>query len=422
MKAPAKIKAGALQFVLFIGAIIAILLFSFVLISYTHSFFGKKTDLTVDIIQETEYGLQYAYQRNMGVGEILQVPTNRDTDISITVQKTYWGIFEKYVSIAEQGKQSFSKLALSGNRYPDGLPALYLRDKQRPLIIAGNSKITGDAYLPQQGIRMGNISGNSYRHSRLVHGRERQSKTTMPKLAEETIGEINRLLNANQSGESTIPLRPKMEVKNSFASPTVHINDYIIELESVSLTGNIKIMASHKLVVHPTAMLRDVVLVAPEIEIRDGVKGYFQAIASKKIHMGKHCELAYPSALVVKEKQSNRTPQNRNPAANLFVDDQSVVNGIVLYLDESEERTYAPQLKISENALVRGQVYCTENLELPGTILGNATTDAFIALANGSIYQNHLYNGHIDSAKLPLAYVGLPIAGSGDKKTMKWLY
>ena len=56
MKAPIKIRAGALQFVLFIGAIIAILLFAFVLISYTHSFFGKKTDLMVDVIQGTEYG------------------------------------------------------------------------------------------------------------------------------------------------------------------------------------------------------------------------------------------------------------------------------------------------------------------------------------------------------------------------------
>ncbi|WP_422079437.1 hypothetical protein [Ulvibacterium sp.] len=422
MKPPAKIKAGALQFVLFIGAIIAILLFSFVLISYTHGFFGKKTDLTIDIIQKTEYGLQYAYQKNIRVGEVLQVPSSEVSGLSITVQKTYWGIFEKYVSIAERGKQSFSKLALSGNQYPKGLPALYLRDKQRPLIIAGNSKITGDAYLPKQGIRMGNISGNSYRHSRLVHGREGLSKATMPKLPEETIREINRLLNMDQAEGSTASLRPKMELKNSFASPTVHINDYIIELEGVSLTGHIKIVASHKIVVHPTAMLRDVVLVAPEIEIRDGVKGYFQAIASKRIHVGKHCELAYPSALVVKEKRSQGTPQDRNRNANLFIDDQTIANGVVLYLDESEERTYAPQIKISGNALVRGQVYCTENLELPGTVMGSVTTDAFIALANGSIYQNHLYNGHMDSTGLPLAYVGLPMAGPGHKKTMKWLY
>ncbi len=422
MKPPAKIKAGALQFVLFIGAIIAILLFSFVLISYTHSLFGKKTDLTVDIIQKAEYGLQYAYQRNMRVGELFQIPSNGDTGIAITVKKEYWGIFEKYTSLAEQGKLSFSKLALCGNRYAEGPPALYLRDKQRPLIIAGNSKITGDAYLPQQGIRMGNISGNSYHHSRLVHGRKRHSKTTMPKLAEETIGEINRLLNANQGEGSTVPLRSRMELKNSFTSPTMHINDYTIELEGVSLSGNIRIMASHKIVVHPTAILRDVVLIAPEISIKDGVRGYFQAIASKKIHVGKHCELAYPSALVVKEKRNNTTVQNRNQDANLFVDDHTVVNGMVLYLDESEERTYAPQIKISGNALVRGQLYCTENLELPGTIIGSVTTDAFIALANGSIYQNHLYNGHIDSTGLPMAYVGLPMEGAEDKKTMKWLY
>jgi len=422
MRFPVRIKAGALQFVLFIGALIAILLFSFVLISYTHSLFGKKTDLTVDLVQKTDYGLQYAYQKDMGVGEVLQVPTTGELGIVLTVQKKYWGIFETYFSMAEHGKLSFAKLALSGNGYMEEPPALYLRDKQRPLIIAGNSKITGNAFLPQQGIRMGNISGNSYHHSRLVHGREMPSNTLIPEVSKSVLLHIDQLLQSNVPSESLVSLKPKMELKNSFASPTVYIAEHSLQLEMVSLTGNITIVASQKIVVHPTALLRDVVLVAPEIIIKDGVKGYFQAIADKRIHVGKRCELAYPSALVVKEKRLKETKQTRNREANLFVDAHSMVHGTVLYWDASEERTYAPQIKISKNALIRGQLYCTENLELAGSVIGGVYTDSFIALENGSIYQNHLYNGLMDGTTLPPAFAGLPINGAEEKKTMKWLY
>lgn len=180
MKSPSKIKAGALQFVLFIGAIVAILLLSFVLISYTHTYFDKKTDITVAVIQRSDFGLRYAFQKGMKANSVLDVSSEENPEISTLVEKEYWGLFEKYTSKAKHKNTIFTKTALAGNSVKNGIPALYLADRQRPLIIAGTAKITGDAYLPSQGIRMGNISGNSYRHSRLVYGNRKQSKSKIP--------------------------------------------------------------------------------------------------------------------------------------------------------------------------------------------------------------------------------------------------
>jgi hypothetical protein len=68
-------------------------------------------------------------------------------------------------------------------------------------------------------------------------------------------------------------------------------------------------------------------------------------------------------------------------------------------------------------------VYCTKNLELNGRVRGNVTTDGFIALENGSIYQNHLYNGIINSKDLAKSYAGLLLASrEQNKKVIKWLY
>ena len=51
------------------------------------------------------------------------------------------------------------------------------------------------------------------------------------------------------------------------------------------------------------------------------------------------------------------------------------------------------------------------------------STDAFIALEDGSVYQNHLYNGQINSLILDESYAGLLLASrENNKKVMKWLY
>jgi len=68
-------------------------------------------------------------------------------------------------------------------------------------------------------------------------------------------------------------------------------------------------------------------------------------------------------------------------------------------------------------------VYCTANLELKGWVNGRVHTQAFVALENGRIYQNHLYNGRINGTVLPLSYAGLELEGQNtSKKLMKWLY
>ncbi len=422
MKWSRKIKAGALQFVLFIGAIIAILLLSFLLITYTHSFFDKKTDVMVNIIQETDFGLHYAFQKGMPSGSFIEINAQSDEEIVVTVTKDFWGIFERYTSKAKFKKLIYSKIALIAENSPEGVRALTLKDNQRPLIVAGSTKITGDVLIPQQGIRMGNIAGNSYQHSRLVYGRSQTSSAVLPKLNDEVVRNLDLVMNNFQDNVETLTPKPNMLLNNSFESPTQYIRGNTIRLEEISLVGNIVVSATHKIVVEPTAILRDIILVAPEISIKDGVKGVFQALANKRISVGKHCEFKYPTALVVQEKSNKNGVKNKNTGPKLFIDSHTTVHGMVIYLDKSEEQTYAPQIKIAQNTIITGEIYCNGNLELKGSVIGSVTTDAFIALENGSIYQNHLYNGSINSTLLPREYSGLIVGNVQRKKVMKWLY
>ena len=96
---------------------------------------------------------------------------------------------------------------------------------------------------------------------------------------------------------------------------------------------------------------------------------------------------------------------------------------MIMVLDEAKTKQYIPQIKIETNTIVNGEVYCTKNIELEGTVNGMVSTDGFMALEDGSVYQNHLYNGTITSENLSNTYVGMLLASrEGNKKVMKWLY
>ena len=416
-----KIKAGALQFVLFIGAVIAVLLLSFVLVSYSHNVFHKKTDVTIEVIKAADAGLDYSFTQNMLEATELDFPSQNDLNIEVKVKKAYWGILEKRTALSQKGQFKFRKTAFVGPSNPNK-PALYLKDNQRPLVVAGNTKITGNAYLPERGVKIGNIYGNSYYDSKLIFGKEKQSSTTLPTFNLEFQKQITALTadGFEPNGEE-IRLERGLVVKNSFKNPTKIIKGSSLRLDNATLSGNIVVWASNKIVVNATSKLTDVILIAPKIEIAHWTKGCFQALASQSILVGKGCELSYPTALVVNNQQKDSLAlQEVKP--NIHIDAYAKVRGMVIYQDKNKTKSYKPHIKINEHAKVMGEVYCTQNLELKGSIYGSATTNNFVALENGNIYQNHLYNGKINNSLLPAAYGGISYSTTSSNQIMKWLY
>ena len=425
-----KIEAGALQFVLFVGAIVAVLLMSFLLLTYTHQHFEKKTDVLVEVLRSTNYGIDASLKSDFQIGEKYTVVKEEDIPITTTVVREFWGVFEKRKSLAVHGKTSYTKTVLVGGQEQEELPALYLNNHQRPVIVAGNAKITGNAFLPEQGLKMGNINGNSYNRNELLYGRRFRSDSVLPKLSSDLKSQIDVLTNTNFIPQGEIVYRLSSEgIKNSFNNETIIYKDRAVRLQNIQLTGNVIIVASSKIIVEASAQLNDVVLMAPEIEIQKGVVGTFQAIATESIYVGKKCNLFYPSALVVKKKKSfqgsglanNKATVNQTPTIHL---NESVkVRGYVMVIDDNTTMQYTPSVKIETSAKVIGEVYCTKNVELKGSVDGTVYTDGFIALENGSVYQNHIYNGIINSTQLSEKYVGLLLASRVDnKKVMKWLY
>lgn len=422
MKLFLKLQGGALQFVLFIGAVIAVLLLTFVLLTHSHLFFAKKTVKFIEVIKQNDFALDNALHNNTSSN----LPDAISNGIASTVKKEYWGVFEKYTIASSFEKYNFESVALVGTSSIEALPALFLKDNKRPLVIVGNSKITGPAFLPEQGIKLGNIAGESYFGNRLVYGPTKRSSAALPQLNAEIKKNRDTFCSQNVgTTQSRISLSKNTVLKNSFLKPTQVVFGDVVDLSGVTLIGNIQVIASQAIRVDARTVLSDVILSAPSITIGDNFVGSFQAFASMRISVGRNASLEYPTALVVKAKKKIVQKRTNTPVLpSILIERGALIKGVVLYNDKNEERQFYPQVKLEQGATILGQVYNDKNIELKGNILGSLYTDGFMALENGNIYQNHLYKGTINSLDLQEQFAGIPLGGEASfhKKVMKWLY
>lgn len=427
MKLFAKIQAGSLQFVVFIGVVVALLLGSFLTLVHIHNLFGKQTDVTIQTVKHADLGIAYALKNDILYQDSVVVPFLEEDDKNITVFKDNWGIFEKITSVSKQKNKRFTKIAFAGGQYPvKERPALYLADDNRPLVVVGNTKIEGLAYVPKQGVRSGNISGTSYFSKTFIFGESRISKSTLPELSPEVKKSIEILSQPSFKpvNNELLKYKPKSVFKNSFQNPVQYIfHASTLDLSASTLIGNIIVQSTEKIIVDPSSILRDVILSAPEIEIRGGSTGNFQAIASKKIEVGSNCNIQYPSALVLNDEsapnvETNFQQQNVN---HIQIGKGTIFKGILISLGKDHTMNFNPQIVIEENAQVFGEVYCNQSLELKGTVNGSVFTSKFIAKQFGSVYQNHIYHGKILNSELPLEYVGINLESKA-KKVVKWVY
>ena len=421
-----KVKAGALQLTLFIAVVIALLLASFLILINTHKLFNIQSDFAHETINNANTGVFYALERDLPLETETTININDSREYStLNVQRHFWGVFENIRSKATIKTYQFEKKALAGGvQKSEDRPALYLRDNNKALVLVGNTKIEGVAYLPKQGAKPGNISGQSYYGSQLIYGQVRQS-SSQKKLSGNLITHLRKLYRQADDSQDiqylNIDRLKKHEVSFSEKMQTVYSNDTIV-LQDVELIGHIKVRSRSKIIVDPTAKLKDVVLIAPEIEIRGHSRVTCQAIAFKKITVGKNSQLEYPSALVLfQDSEPDSKPFKPGEQQHIKIDSEAKISGVVLYEGKIAANNYRPQVIIEENAHITGEVYCNQNLELKGTVFGTVLTNNFVANQSGSIYQNHIYNGTIISNELPEEFAGL-LLHNQKKGVGKWLY
>ena len=420
MKKFTKIKAGAIQYVLVISVVIIIVLFAFISLVYTQKRIQLKSVLYKEAIEVTYMGFNYLKTNS--------IPFNTNTKISFTdydfeqteISKKPWGIFDIGIVKATLKKETFLKVALLGNKNRQGT-ALYLAENNQALVLVGNTNIKGDVVLPKRGVKTGTIAGTSYYGTKLIDGNISKTANNLPKI--QNLSYLKQFLKAPPNeGIEYISLEEKMQLNQSFTENTkVYKTSENLSLRDIQLRGNIVIISSAAITVYPTAILEDVLVIAPTVTLEKNVKGTFQVFASKSIHLKKGVQLQYPSSLVLLQKEAPKAiNSNRTKIHGIKIDNNALVKGPVLFYSDDKKNGYDTQILIEENAQVIGEVYCTKNLELRGKVSGVVYTNNFIAKQAGSVYSNHLYNAKINSSTISPKYNGLFI-DEENKQVAKWV-
>lgn len=381
----------------------------------------------IDNIQLSDAGIEYLLQQEVINTDTLTLDFIKKENQIIKVHLSSWGIFEKAFTITQFRKKRFEKTALIGTiLHSDASPTLFLQETQNPLTVVGNTAIRGIAFLPSQGVKTGYIDGNSYYGSHLIYGSIKKSTLVLPDVKKSVLDMISFYLNdyAPINQEDYIPLETHQRIIVSFKEKTkgAYLKEPIV-LENREITGNIIIKSDTLIRIKKTALLKDLILIAPIIEIEEGTTGNFQAIASKKITVGKACKLDYPSALVLfQDNKSNPSGVTVIPLDNqIFIDSGTLLKGSVCYFQTKEIADFQTQVVLEKDARIKGQVYCNGNFELKGTVSGSVYTKQFVANQAGSIFVNHIYNGTIENENIPNIFGGIVLAAT-PKTIMKWLY
>lgn len=427
MKLKLKLKSGALQFTVFIAVLIALLLAGLILYAYTFIYMKEQSKGAIENIQFADIGIYSLLKQKELSTDTIQLDFLQKENQIVRTHLSSWGIYDKGIVISQFRKKKFTKIAIIGSLLnTEESPTLYLKETNNGLSVVGNTAIRGIAYLPLQGINSGYIAGNSYYGSQLIYGTIKKSTTELPqpekRVLEGIAFDLKQYRPINE--EDYIALENHSKIINSFQSKTKAIfSEAPIVLENKNITGNIIIKSETSILIKKSAILKDVILIAPVIEIEDETTGNFQAIASKKITVGKACKLIYPSVLVLfQDNKNNPEEVIANPMDNkIFIGTKSVIKGSICYFQTKTASDFQTQIVLEKEAVIKGQVYCTGNFELKGTVSGSVYTKQFVANQSGSIFMNHIYNGTIENQNIPVLYGGM-LLEQESKTVLKWLY
>ena len=424
MNSSKKIKAGALQYVLVISVIIAILIFAFISLVYLQQRLAIKHDFSKRAIGNTQLIFEYYQQKEFEYDQQSAIEFLDTENSANTFQKKHWGVFDIGIATSEVKNEYFQKVALLGTQ-TNNRNALFLKENNSSLVLVGNTKIVGNAALPKQGVKTGNIAGISYYGNRLIYGQKKNSTTQLPKIKNSNY--LKDFIEKYDNGYvANFELENGMQLHQSFTEEAlIYEDNKPIILENLSINGHFLIVSKRSITVKASAKLQDVILIAPEITIESNTIGTFQAMASKKITVESNVQLAYPSALVVLHKGESIMNESRNtnqPKEESCIEIQknTDIRGVVLYLSKNIQSNFDAQIKIAENSKVVGEVYCSKNTELQGNVVGSIVTNNFIIKKSGGTYVNHIYNGGINALELPKQYAGLQM-GQSSNQVAKWV-
>jgi len=342
----------------------------------------------------------------------------RDGKHQVKLENRSWGAYE--ILRATTGWRGIiaEKTAVLGGRYPASkLPALYMEDRNEYLSISGHTRLRGDCYLPGAHIKTAYMNRMGYSGDKPVWGnifRSDQLPTVSAKYQKNNLSYLNFSENSYDSVRLFHEFAAQSQaVSHSFSRKNLVLYSIKpIKLYDHILEGNIRVVSKTGIIVHEESHLKDVILYAPVVHVKQGFSGSLQIFASDSILIEDHCEFLFPSYLgVLNQKESG-----------IQIASHVDIHGGVSLLCISGRHHEASTLSLGKDSRVDGLVYCNSSIEQRGSVYGSVFSGRFVYQSNSITYENHLFNAVIDKQHVS-DYLSYPFLFEGlkNKRVIKWV-
>ncbi len=319
-------------------------------------------------------------------------------------QFKHWGILGLLSGQTIMAGDTQRLQALVG-QVPDqvGQSSLWVAEEGLPLVLAGQSRLSGTLYLPQAGLRAASRPDQRFSGS---YTPERNWKTVPSSalpinthITQSVVNLLDSLCQVAPSAQLTY-WQNQQEVQ-AWNAPTKHLQvrgDLI--LDQVRLAGRIQLLVSGSVYIHRGVQLEHIQLVARNIFFEQGFQGTLQAFASDTLVVGAAAQLYYPSVLAV-------FAEPERPGF-LSIERACEIEGSILYLGEnpSAQAGLFPQVQLSKNSQLWGSLHVAGSLSLGATVAGHVATKRFVLLTHAGVFRNHLLDACIHSDRRAPAFAG----------------
>lgn len=396
------LKAGALIYAIILSVVVGVLCFLLTLNSSLFQLQHHIIQTDEDLITTNISAQNYFLGKIDALKEQKEEIELFDKGIVSHGKLFNWGCYQVLQTQSSIKKDTISSSVLIGNKSSKKGKALYLMDTNKPLHMVGKAKITGDVFLPEGGIKIGYIGKQAFKDYKFLEGKKHTSNTVLPKLKSvfSNLEETN-ILNIEELKRDSI-------LYNNFLKPQKKI---LItgqnQLYERKINGKILIESKDSLFIRNNNQLEDIIIKSPKVVFESGFRGAVQVIATEKIHLQKNVILEYPSSIVVQGSNDQEK--------EIIINSGSKVIGAVI-LDSNSTSKTNQIITISKNAIVIGEVYSNDNIQLQGKVIGTVYASNFYLKTEAASYNNYILDGTIDRKELHEDFIGISVISNLEKE------
>lgn len=413
------VKGGALIITLVVAMLLAILCTSLLLLFYYNRSWERDVQINNRLKRNVYSGINLmlsdtSFDPHTSADSMDLFDRNED---AVIFEKEPWGLYNFAKVTARLGDRSVSKLMLYGSKPQSTYDnCVYLADHGITLSLIGNVRLAGDLFVPGAELKPGYINQRGFSRNKMAEGTVFKSLQFLPSLNHTVLANLTSLIDsALQSNTQNQNGWFADTVVRSFSEAELTYRRHgVITLEKKDLRGRICIMSDTLIEVKNSAILENVLLVAPVIKFNRGFIGTVQAIAANSIITEDSTIFKYPSSFTVLKKRASGF-------SGIKLGDHGNFQGCIVSVSDSldKEKTI---VEVGRNCHVMGLLYVRGYLATLSDISGSVATEYFLYKNNASVLLNTIVDISIDRPALPDYFIASLAFGSSKKEIMTWLH